>query len=184
MYIQSVQIKNIRSINDLHWSIGNAKAAGWHVVIGDNGAGKSSFLRSIALALVGPKEAFALRQNWNDWLSRGRPSGFVRLGITYDYALDKFSGSGNTPYGTIIVRVNFSRQQNDVDLKATTQRNANRTVWGNKSGWFSASYGPFRRFAGGDNAVERIFITNPKLASHLSVFGITRNSRKTVKVIF
>lgn len=171
MYLSSVHIKNIRSINDLHWSIGQAKAAGWHVVIGDNGAGKSSFLRSIALALVGPKEAFALRQDWNDWLSRGKTSGFIRLGISYDYTLDKFSGSGNTPYGALPVRVNFSRQQDSVQLRVTTQRNANRTVWGNKSGWFSASYGPFRRFAGGDKDVDRIFVSNPKLAAHLSVFG-------------
>jgi ABC-type cobalamin/Fe3+-siderophores transport system ATPase subunit len=33
------------------WTIENSQAAGWHVIIGDNGSGKSTFLRSIALAL-------------------------------------------------------------------------------------------------------------------------------------
>jgi hypothetical protein len=171
MYLRRVRIKNIRSITDLDWSIKPAKGPGWHVVIGDNGAGKSTFLRSIALALVGPKEAFALRQNWNDWLSRGKTSGEIKLDISYNSKLDRFSGSGNIGRVFPPVQLNFSRQQKEVELKASTKTNANRTVWGNKSGWFSASYGPFRRFAGGDKDVDRIFISNPKLASHLSVFG-------------
>jgi putative AbiEii toxin of type IV toxin-antitoxin system len=172
MYLRKVRIKNIRSISDLDWSIPRTKEPGWHVVIGDNGAGKSTFLRSIALALVGPKEAFALRQNWNDWLSRGKPTGEIRLDITYNQRLDKFSGSGKIGYKTLLpVQVNFGRQQGEVELRKSLNTNAIRHVWGNKSGWFSASYGPFRRFAGGDKDVDRIFLSNPKLASHLSVFG-------------
>ncbi len=172
MYLRRVRIRNIRSISDLDWSIPRDKAPGWHVVIGDNGAGKSTFLRSIALALVGPKEAFALRQNWNDWLSRSKPSGEIKLGMSYNPKLDKFSGSGKISHRSLLpVELSFSRQQHEVELKKTNSTNANRHVWGNKSGWFSASYGPFRRFAGGDKDVDRIFVSNPKLASHLSVFG-------------
>lgn len=171
MYLRKVHIKNVRSISDLNWSIPKGKAAGWHVIIGDNGAGKSTFLRSIALTLVGPKEAIALRQNWNDWLSRGARNGQIRLEITNNYQIDKFTGSGNTPYGTLLpVQLNFTRQNGDVELKKASGLNAERHVWGNKSGWFSASYGPFRRFAGGDKEDDRIFLSNPKLASHLSVF--------------
>jgi energy-coupling factor transporter ATP-binding protein EcfA2 len=172
MYLRKVRIKNVRAIADLDWSIQKGKEAGWHVIIGDNGAGKSTFLRAIALALVGPKEAIALRQNWNDWLSRGERSGEIRLSITNNYQVDKFSGSGNIPYGVLLpVQVNFARQNGDVELKKGVGSKADRHVWGNKPGWFSASYGPFRRFAGGDKDADRIFLSNPKLASHLSVFG-------------
>lgn len=172
MYLRKVRIKNIRAIGDLDWSVQRGKEAGWHVIIGDNGSGKSTFLRAIALALVGPKEAIALRQNWNDWLSRGKQSGEIRLNITYSYRLDKFTGSGNTPDNVLLpVQVNFARQNGEVNLKKSARLNADRHVWGNKSGWFSASYGPFRRFAGGDKDADRIFLSNPKLASHLSVFG-------------
>ena len=52
-----------------------------------------------------------------------------------------------------------------------TQFSPERTVWGGKSGWFSASYGPFRRFTGGDKDFEKTFYSNPRLAPHLSAFG-------------
>ena len=68
MYLEQVSIQNVRSLVDVEWTVPDSKTVGWHVIIGDNGAGKSSFLRSIALALVGPVEAAALRQNWGEWL--------------------------------------------------------------------------------------------------------------------
>ena len=172
MYLRKVRIKNVRAIAELEWSIPKGKEAGWHVIIGDNGSGKSTVLRAIALALVGPKEAIALRQNWNDWLSRGERAGEIRLNITNNYQVDKFSGSGNITYGVPLpVQLSFIRQNGEVELKKGAGLTAHRHVWGNKPGWFSASYGPFRRFAGGDKDVDRIFLSNPKLASHLSVFG-------------
>lgn len=39
------------------------------------------------------------------------------------------------------------------------------------AGWFCASYGPFRRFTGGDQELEKLYISQPRLARHLSVFG-------------
>jgi hypothetical protein len=40
-----------------------------------------------------------------------------------------------------------------------------------RSAFFSASYGPFRRFTGGDNALSKLGTTNPEVARHLSLFG-------------
>jgi predicted ATP-binding protein involved in virulence len=37
--------------------------------------------------------------------------------------------------------------------------------------WFSAGYGPFRRFSGGDRAKEKAYFNNPTLGAHLSIFG-------------
>jgi predicted ATPase len=170
MYLRRIRLKNVRAISQLDWVVPSGKEAGWHVVIGDNGAGKSTFLRSVALALVGPKEAFALRQNWDDWLTRGKPEGYIKLSIRSHNKLDKFSGSGKIPLRKLLpLQINFMRLQGEVELKKATD--GDRHVWGNKPGWFSASYGPFRRFAGGDKDADRIFLSNPKLASHLSVFG-------------
>ncbi|WP_346331270.1 AAA family ATPase [Prosthecobacter sp. SYSU 5D2] len=53
MHIKSVKIQNIRSFPSLDRELQGSKLSGWHVIIGDNGAGKSTFLRSIALALCG-----------------------------------------------------------------------------------------------------------------------------------
>ncbi|MEN3940457.1 hypothetical protein WJU23_04120 [Prosthecobacter sp. SYSU 5D2] len=46
-----------------------------------------------------------------------------------------------------------------------------RYVWSKKAGWFSASYGPFRRFTGGDAEKKSVFYTHAILGRHLSVFG-------------
>ena len=52
-----------------------------------------------------------------------------------------------------------------------TGNHAKRTIWGSGSGWFSASFGPFRRFSGGDKEYDKLYYSNPKLAPHLSAFG-------------
>ncbi len=175
MYIDHMLIKNIRSIRELEWGIPTGKPyAGWHVILGDNGSGKSTLLRSIALALVGPEEASALRQDWNDWLTRGQLFGSIRLDLLYDDQFDKFSGSGKKPTNymlPVIVRFNYREKMVKLSVPRGSSFNPNRHVWGGKSGWFSASYGPFRRFTGGDPDYTKLFYIYPRLAPHLSVFG-------------
>lgn len=51
MYIQKVIIENIRSIS--HFEMDFPNPAGWHVLIGDNGTGKTTILRAIGAALIG-----------------------------------------------------------------------------------------------------------------------------------
>lgn len=50
-------------------------------------------------------------------------------------------------------------------------KKAERAIWGTNTGWLSSSFGPFRRFTGGDQQYDRLFFTNPRLAPHLSAFG-------------
>jgi energy-coupling factor transporter ATP-binding protein EcfA2 len=173
MHIKQINIENIRSIKNLHWGIADSKQAGWHVIIGDNGSGKSTFLRCLALALVGPVEAVALRQNWNDWLRQNQSRGFIRIYLSHDDKLDKFSGRGRKIENYYLPAcIIFTKQENEVRIKEERESfNPDRYVWGGKSGWFSAAYGPFRRFTGGDKDYDKIFYSNPKLAAHLSVFG-------------
>jgi DNA repair exonuclease SbcCD ATPase subunit len=92
MYICRVSIVNIRSIAKLKWEP-QEQGPGWLVILGDNGSGKSSFLRSLALALVGPEEARAAGQHWNAWLRSGEDTGSVRVTIVRDVG-DKFSENG------------------------------------------------------------------------------------------
>lgn len=59
-----------------------------------------------------------------------------------------------------------------VELTAGAGQKAGaRTIWGTNHGWFSASFGPFRRFTGGDPAYDRLYHSSPRLAPHLSAFG-------------
>lgn len=173
MYIQSARIDSIRGITKSVWSLPHGKASGgWHVIIGDNGSGKSTFLRSIALVLVGPSEAPALRQDWNTWLRNDAKIGIIRLNISDNKEYDHWQGKGrqlkNYYIGASLV---FSRQETGVVLRKPASRNAFRTIWSDKTAWFSAAYGPFRRFSGGDKNSEKMFYSHPRLARHLSVFG-------------
>ena len=176
MYLERVQIQNVRSIENADWDGGllSREAAGWHVILGDNGSGKSSFIRAVALALVGPSEALALRQDWNEWLRKDQKRGYVRLTLSGDWKYDAFSGRGATPSQHYLTAgVIFSRRSDSsVSLnKMQTRSNPDRFLWADKGGWFCASYGPFRRFTGGDKDYDKVFFSNPKLAAHLSAFG-------------
>ncbi|HWU89165.1 MAG TPA: AAA family ATPase [Kofleriaceae bacterium] len=170
MYLKSVKLSNIRAIDDLTWELPEARA-GWNVILGDNGAGKSTFLRAIALALVGPNEAAALRQNWDEWLRADASSGSIDIQADSDESYDKFTGTGRR-IARYFLRANlqFERSHAGVDLESDS-KDPERTFWSTGAGWFSASYGPFRRFTGGDKDQEKLYYARPKLARHLSVFG-------------
>ena len=169
MYLTRFRIQNIRAIQNLEWEVPLKSAPGWHVILGDNGSGKSSVLRSIALGLVGPMEAMALRQDWGRWLRHGEP-GEISLVLALDLRLDKYKLRPS------------SRRTFNLDVGLSLPVGAPPTVsrpgslaklinfWWANTGCFSVSYGPFRRFTGGDEDYEKLFAASPRLARHLSVF--------------
>lgn len=171
MHLRRVHIRNVRSIAELTWALPfDASGAGWHVILGDNGAGKSSFLRAIALALVGPTEAAGLRQSWNEWLRTGADQAVIELSIGLPGDAHVTDGSRPAlPVGVVLDRDSNTIEATEDTIKSRTLRN----IWsmGVSGGWFSASYGPFRRFTGGDKEFEKLYISQPRLARHLSVFG-------------
>ncbi|MEW5548186.1 AAA family ATPase [Pseudomonas soli] len=175
MYIRRLGISNVKSISSFELKFAADEAPGWHVILGANGSGKSSIIKSLALALSGPREAVALRQDWNSWLRNGLPGS--RINLKFDSGpKDTFTGKGR-PNTSIEVDLELRAIESSiggprVEVTATTGvTRASRSIWGTNSGWFSASFGPFRRFTGGDQAFDRLFYSNPRLASHLSAFG-------------
>jgi hypothetical protein len=186
MYIEAVDIKNIRAIDSL--KIKFAKPAGWHVIIGDNGTGKSSVVRAISLALIGPEKALALRLAWEDWLSIGQRAGHIKLMIAaneWDRTVDTRKASVKALTTPVPVELDFSLEKVwrgedfkdssfivvlDSNIHAKT-RSPRKEVWSDYSGWFSAAYGPFRRFTGGNPEWNKLFYSSPKVGAHLSAFG-------------
>ena len=171
MYVKRVRIEHIRSIASIDWQCPEGQEAGWHVVIGDNGSGKSTFLRSIALALV-DHAAAALRQRWDEWLSQDKDEGFILLEGSFDPKIDKGLDEGQAKSYSYERRF-YRDPTGDKSINPTvTFTTANlQKAWEYNSGWFSASYGPFRRFTGGDTEYEELSSSHPKLARHLSIFG-------------
>lgn len=191
MYIKKVTINNIRSISDFEMTF--PEPAGWHVVIGDNGAGKSTVVKSIALALLDITDINAAGQDWDEWLKNdGTKIGLIKLKITPFESTQEI-------YNRITFEKNFHEdfEKNIVDdikvnirevffrgiktfdsvfsTPITTSLPPTPTptppIREKREYWFSAGYGPFRRFTGGSQDKEKIYKTNPNLGSHLSVFG-------------
>jgi len=174
MYIKRIKIKNIRAISDFEMTFD--EPAGWHVLIGDNGSGKSTIVRAVAATLIGMPEIMAARLVWKNWLKKDQEEGSIKVELEYDENYD-----GEPFFRQInhldVIGVNqfFFKKRKDESVKLETNINEERSPtdynWGNNEGYFSAAYGPFRRFTGGDESKNVIFESSPRVGAHLSVFG-------------
>ncbi len=138
-------IENVRAIKHLHWEIPMDSAAGWHVILGDNSSGKSSFLRAVSLGLLGVADAAPLWESWSEWVRAGATEGHVVI-------------SGD-------------RVERTVFFHGETTPHLSETVAPGSIHDFSAAYGPFRRFRGGGQDGERAFKAGDRLSAHISVFS-------------
>lgn len=178
MHIRRLTIRNIRSISEFDLSLKDDECPGWHVLLGENGSGKSTLVRALATVLMGATNAHASRQDWSDWLREGERTGSVEVVIRH-HAGDRWVKKGKTGRRPFLARAELSRNGDSSEANGTssakinfpTRGHAHRTVWGDGDGWFSASFGPFRRFGGGDPEVERLYFSHPRLAPHLSALG-------------
>ena len=176
MHIRDIRIRNVRSLRSHRWSFAPTKCAGWHVVLGDNGSGKSSFLRAIALALVGAGRAEGLRQSWNDWLTHGEQEGEIRL-VLRSATPDVVNAENQPADSFYSPGVKLRRESGvEVDITDLPPNDSTRARFVPSMGlfalsgaptWFSASFGPYRRFSGGTNQLSKL---PPLLARHLSLF--------------
>ncbi len=168
MYLTAAEITNIRALTRLRWRVSADRDAGWHVILGANGSGKSTLLRSIALGLIGSGHADALRQDWAQWLRNGHEPGRIELELSSDPRFDPAPTPDTPPTDHSPLRIGLALHRSNV--AATTAGTVGEALWNQSRGWFSASYGPFRRFSGGDREYEKLFSKLPRLARHLSVF--------------
>jgi hypothetical protein len=155
-YLARVEIENIRSIASLRWEV--TPGPGWNVLLGNNGAGKSTFLRSIAHALLPAADRSALRLDMNTWVRNGEPSGQIEVLSSVrsgDLLLEKSFSDRVTPPHADGLRVSSHSQGLEDPFLARL---------------FSAGFGSFRRFTGGDAEYEKQFAAFPRVARHLSLF--------------
>lgn len=203
MYIESFKAHNLRSIADLEWDLTGRSLEGWHVVLGDNGAGKTSFLRGICLALLGPHNADPFVPDWGSYVRNGQEDASCEIIVTRDTAFDEAparfdntreletwlgedSQASTEAYNAAARRMparffggmSIKRQANGFaeTAKLGEQDRVDSLgdllyLTGRFGGWFSAAYGPFRRFTGGDREEEARFLVRPLIGRHMSVFA-------------
>jgi energy-coupling factor transporter ATP-binding protein EcfA2 len=164
MYLQSVHLQNIRSFAELRWELPEgAPHAGWHVILGDNGSGKSTFLRAIAMAFIASGERAALRQSWEDWLRSGCDEGLVHVRFI----------RGPQKSAPMAITYRFERLFDEEGFPVAMVTTLKDDEEIKKRDLFCVSYGPFRSFTGGDSELSKLGVTNPMVARHLSLFGET-----------
>ena len=83
MFLRRLRLKNIRSIAQLDMSFNGANASGrpWTFVLGENGTGKSTILRSIALALAGSEALPQLLGDHDWWIREGETQAEIAVEI-------------------------------------------------------------------------------------------------------
>lgn len=136
---------------------------GWTVITGENGSGKSTILKSIALALMGPDKARFLQSSYEGWVSVGSSVGSVSLEIKPDPDIDKTRAGGRPYKGTFWAEVDIEQDENQPggapwiltpgDRFTQRKRGAQTGPWQlATSGWLGIGYGPFRRLYGSSSA--------------------------------
>ena len=150
MHLENIEIKNIKSINNLNMDFESA-AAGWHVLLGNNGSGKSTILQAISLALMG-SSIQQLRENWDNWISFGKSGGQIYIKgqdiVTKEITIPNESG---------------------LRLQRYTPPNFIRLVPSSFEP-FSLAYGPNRRFEGDDRYDKDLKTASVKIARHATLF--------------
>ena len=73
--LASIEVENIRCFEHARLDL---RERPWTVILGDNGTGKSTLLRAIALALSSPKDStFLFEQGHTSWIRNGQKLGRI-----------------------------------------------------------------------------------------------------------
>lgn len=196
MYLHRIRINNVRGFSgrrsvDLSFERDKnaelfARYAGWTVIAGRNGAGKTSLLRAIALTLAGPEMAGTLTEGESDWISRGHELAMVQATIRRDgYELNVGQGRPTNSFTASLAwnsedgprprpRPNWTGAQGG--------KMAERSLWApTPLGWFAAGYGPFRRLAGTGSEVARLMAGDYTASRFVTLFREEASLAETVQ---
>ena len=176
MYFERLTITNARAIKRLELKLEPEECAGWHVLLGENGSGKTTVVRALSLTLMGILNAHASRQDWSSWTSSNSGVMTVELSLRRHKEDElplgsrghRFPSNAGMTMNPSMSGPSFSSSGSLADNGEEAQQPRH---WLPGGGWFSASFGPFRRFSGGDPEQAKLYRSYPRLAPHLSALG-------------
>lgn len=171
MYVKSIAIENVRGFGSgeravsLDFSRERGPLAGWTVLAGRNGAGKTTFLRAIALALAGPEFTRTLSDSFAGWIRDGQEEARVTVSLEPNSDADRFRGLGKLPR-KISGSLSWKRDPGGQEPNLSSEPPLRTKLYGpwrgpwseNPDGWFVAGYGPFRRLTGHATEALRMMV--------------------------
>jgi hypothetical protein len=186
VYIKRVVLENLRGFNRLDFdferplSENNSEQpdhryAGWAVVTGDNAAGKTAFLKSIALALVGTDTARALQPSLQGWIRRGFNEAVIAVEIVAGEE-DKFAQGRRYEHPFWSELKLHADPGPEVTLTVGDKykgkgKGPKHGPWAeNPTGWYAVGYGPFRRLYGASPDAQRLMVGPSRVARFATMF--------------
>jgi predicted ATPase len=177
MYIQRVVLENLKGFRKLDFSFQrpDGRLAGWTVLTGDNGSGKTALLKAIAMALVGPDVGRALQPSLRGWIREGSETAEIAVQIRVQDE-DKFT-TGRRYSDSFWSELELQKSGGpEVSIKPGSTRRGNKRgplngPWAdNTAGWFAAGYGPFRRLYGASPEAQRLMSGPSRVARFATMF--------------
>lgn len=179
MYVQRVVLENVKGFEHLDLDLApTGTHAGWSVITGDNGSGKTALLRAISLALMGPEAARALQLDYGNWVTAGGDSGTISVQVRRDRAVDTTAKGGAPIAGGFWAEVGIQADEAGAwELRATNRqgskkkKSAGNGPWAaSTNGWFGLAYGPFRRLYGTSPDASRIMALPGRAPRYATLF--------------
>jgi hypothetical protein len=187
MYIERVVLKNIKGFQqaDLDFRPDltglfdhrpeDAEFAGWAVITGDNGSGKTAFLRAVALALLGPDQARGIVQDLRGWITEGRKTGSISAELRPHHERDT-TEKGGYPVKSLWAEVEIRPDDatgsiSSADVFKKKKRGAANGPWSPAThGWLAIAYGPFRRMYGTSPEAQRLAMLPGRIPRFTTLF--------------
>lgn len=175
MHIRRVEIQNIRSIKHLVWELPEEQnGAGWHVILGDNGSGKTSFARSVASLCIDARVPSLSQFLFGNLIRVGCPEAHIQCSVIKHEDFDKTNSIDLKFFNNYI---HFKKNQSEEE-SVNIQYGVKDGPWITWSkGWFAFSFGANRQI-NGKKITETDFLKNfPTLRRHAYLsneqYGIT-----------
>lgn len=182
MYVNRVVIDNIRGFGggqnlvDISFARPDGTYAGWTVIAGRNGAGKSSFLKAIALSISGITAARSLQESFQGWIRSGEKHATVATQLSFE-PCDKFERTGRIPASNFWTGLKWEGEEGqepvltEYQLNKKMKQTPERGPWTeDPKGWFVVGYGPFRRLTGHASDAQRLMVGPSHVPRLVSLF--------------
>lgn len=168
MYVQKMKIRNVRGFKelDLDFTRPDGTFAGWTVLAGRNGSGKSSLLRLMALTVYGTVTTAQLHGNIGGWLREGTHEGSSGVFLT----LDRTEANGTGSPATAGWNVEWHGKNFDGSRFARDKEAPSNEAIRERERYFLAGYGPYRRLIGSTEGAQSLMASAGPVARIVTLF--------------